>query len=211
MCSDGSGAVFRTREPVTAAEDRFERLYEAELVALVGYVARRVDRPSDAADVVAEVFVTAWRRLADVPDGDEARLWLYGVARWMLRNHRRAAVRRDRLTDRLRGELRPADEMVAGRADRFDDVAVAMNRLSPDDRELLRLTAWEGLSSSAIGVVMGVPAGTVRRRLHDTRARLRDALALDAVVGDIPNSSPTRGHVDACGPLVWSPEQGESS
>lgn len=92
---------------MTSAEDRFERLYAAELVALVGYVARRVDRPSDAADVVAEVFVTAWRRLADVPDGDEARLWLYGVARWMLRNHRRAAVRRDRLTDRRRGELRP--------------------------------------------------------------------------------------------------------
>lgn len=194
-----------------AAERRFERLYEAELVALVGYVARRVERPSDAADVVAEVFVTAWRRLADVPDGDEARLWLYGVARWMLRNHRRAAVRRDRLTDRLRGELRPADEIVARRTDRFDEVAVAMNRLSPDDRELLRLTAWEGLSSSAIGVVMGVPAGTVRRRLHDARARLRDALALAEASAEAPNSTPIGGHVDRGGPVLWSPARGESS
>jgi RNA polymerase sigma-70 factor (ECF subfamily) len=38
-----------------------------------------VDRAEDAADVVAETFLVAWRRLDSVPGGDEARLWLYAV------------------------------------------------------------------------------------------------------------------------------------
>jgi DNA-directed RNA polymerase specialized sigma24 family protein len=50
--------------------------------------------------VIAETFLTAWRRLDDVPAGDEARLWLYGVARRMLANQRRGARRRSSLADR---------------------------------------------------------------------------------------------------------------
>jgi RNA polymerase sigma-70 factor (ECF subfamily) len=44
-------------------------------------VLRRTDNADDAADVIAETFLTAWRRLDEIPAGDQARLWLYGVAR----------------------------------------------------------------------------------------------------------------------------------
>lgn len=44
--------------------------------------------PKDAADAVAETFLVAWRRLPEVPSGEEARPWLYGVARRTLANQR---------------------------------------------------------------------------------------------------------------------------
>jgi DNA-directed RNA polymerase specialized sigma24 family protein len=87
------------------ATDRFRRLFAETERELLTYVLRRVDRAEDAADVVAETFLVAWRRLDKVPAGDEARLWLYGVARRQLANQRRGQLRRLRLADRLRAEL----------------------------------------------------------------------------------------------------------
>ena len=71
---------------------RFRELYEANYERILGYALRRVGHP-DALDVVAETFTVAWRRLGRVPDGDEARLWLYGTARRVLANHERGAPR----------------------------------------------------------------------------------------------------------------------
>ncbi|MCW3017458.1 MAG: subfamily polymerase sigma-24 subunit, partial [Solirubrobacterales bacterium] len=56
--------------------DRFRQLFAAAERDLLAYALRRVDRAEDAADIVAETFLVAWRRLDDVPAGDEARLWL---------------------------------------------------------------------------------------------------------------------------------------
>lgn len=160
------------------ATARFRQLYDGEAVRLVGYVARRMANPTAAPDVVADVFTTAWRRLDDVPPGGEARLWLYGVARHTLANWRRGEQRRDRLSSRLRGELRVLATHAATAAQDVLEVRAALERLADDDRELLRLTAWEELTPSEIAAVMELPAGTVRRRLHDARNRLRAELDL---------------------------------
>ncbi|TDD91094.1 RNA polymerase subunit sigma-24 [Actinomadura darangshiensis] len=89
-------------------EDDFAAVYAATYKALLAYALRRCETPEDAADVVAETFATAWRRAADMPAGDEARLWLYGVARRVLANHRRGVQRHSLKTAALRAELRPA-------------------------------------------------------------------------------------------------------
>ena len=84
--------------PIAAPDERqrrFEEVYLAHRGSILGYVLRRTDNPDDAADVIAETFLTAWRRLEDVPRDAEARLWLYGVARRVLANHHRG-VRGDR-------------------------------------------------------------------------------------------------------------------
>lgn len=67
--------------------ERFRSLYESEATALLGYAVRRVGRAEDAADVVADVFTVAWRRVGDIPTGAEARPWLFGIARNVLSNH----------------------------------------------------------------------------------------------------------------------------
>jgi RNA polymerase sigma-70 factor, ECF subfamily len=159
----------------TGPSERFRSLYEANYHLILGYALRRAEA-TDAADVAAETFTTAWRRLRDVPDGEEARLWLYGVARRVLANQRRAERRRLRVAGRLRDESRTAPSSAAepavGR-----NVPAAFARLRPEDRELLSLTAWEGLDPGELARVLGCSRNAARIRLH--RARRRFALELE--------------------------------
>ena len=83
---------------------RFEALYRACYQDLLGYALRRVERPESAADVVADTFLIAWRRIDEIPD-EQARPWLFGVARNVMANHQRADRRRADLGARLRQEL----------------------------------------------------------------------------------------------------------
>lgn len=146
---------------------------------MLGYAARRLDRPADAADVIADVFMIAWRRIDQVPAGSDARPWLYGVARNVLSNYRRGARRRGRLADRLRSELEVNPAFAESPTAEVLTVRAALRLLSDDDRELLLLTCWEGLSPTEIAVAMGIPAVTVRSRLHRARHHLREGLGTD--------------------------------
>lgn len=159
---------------MSSPEDRFSALFERTHVALLGYAVRRVADPADAADVVAETFLVAWRRLDDVPVGDDARPWLFGVARRVLANHYRGERRRLALADRLRDSLQEA--IPPPQVDGPSPVELALERLPDDDRELLRLLAWEELAREEIAVAMGLSRGAVRVRLHRARTRLRQAM-----------------------------------
>lgn len=165
-------------------EQHFRRIYDAHFDAVLGFALRRTRRPEDAADVVSETFLVAWRRVGHVPD--PALPWLYGVARRLLANQRRGDLRRSRLGDRLRRDLAvvvpDAAEGVAVRT----DVAEAMRRLSARDEEVLQLHLWEGLEPREIAEVLGVPATVVRPRLSRARARLRELLG---------NDPPPAGHL----------------
>ena len=76
----------------------FEALYALHAGAVRGYAMRRCD-PKTADDVVADVFLVAWRRRAELPE--EPLPWLLGIARHVLANHARSQSRRVRLHDRL--------------------------------------------------------------------------------------------------------------
>ena len=165
--------------PSVAADERrhrFEEIYAANHGAVLGYVLRRMDGSDDAADVIAETFLTAWRRLDDLPGGGEARLWLYGVARRVLANHHRGERRRTALADRLRADLaagcRPPEY-----AGELAEIAAAFRGLPAADRELLALAAWEGLDTGQIATVLGCSRNAVRIRRHRARRRFADQLA----------------------------------
>jgi RNA polymerase sigma factor (sigma-70 family) len=155
-------------------------MYAATFEALLAYASRRVEHPEDAADVVAETFLIAWRRQGEVPDGDEARLWLYGVARRVLANQQRGGRRRERLGARLRERLAAAVVAdPAGEVSQRVAVRAALDRLGELDREVLRLTAWEGLEPREAAEVLGINAAAVRTRLARARSRLRELLGHD--------------------------------
>lgn len=155
----------------------FEQVYAACHDPVLGYVLRRADNAHDAADILAETFLTAWRRLEDMPRGDAARPWLYGVARRVLANHYRGVRRRLVLTERLGTEL-AASYRPAEHDDDLTAVAAAFRALSDDDRELLSLVGWECLDPGQIAIALGCSRNAVRIRLH--RARKRFARELDA-------------------------------
>jgi len=155
------------------AQVQFSRLYREQGRAILAYSLRRVEDREDAADVVAETFLVAWRRLAEVPPGAEARLWLYAVARRVIANLHRSERRRTRLGGRLAESLRT--EIATHSAPRGEAAAVlrAMAGLSDEDRELLLLVSWEGLAPSEAAKVIGVSSLAARSRLHRARRRLR--------------------------------------
>jgi RNA polymerase sigma-70 factor (ECF subfamily) len=162
---------------VSPRQEQFRRLYAEQFDRLLGFALRRVDRPEDAADVVADTFLVAWRRLDDVPDGDEARLWLYGVARRTMANQRRGAGRRSALGERLRHDLATCIPDHAGEVTEQETVRAALHRLAARDREVIELTAWEGLEPREIAEVLGISPIAVRSRLSRSRARLRALMA----------------------------------
>jgi len=168
-----------TDRPATSVDVRFEDAYRSAGTAVLGYALRRAPSREDALDVVAETFATAWRRRESLPaEPAEVRPWLFGIARRCLANTVRSTHRAGRLGERL------ADSFVAGE---LPDPATgnedggraqqALAELSPDDRELVTLIAWEGLTPAEAATALGLSAGTARVRLHRARARLRAALS----------------------------------
>jgi RNA polymerase sigma-70 factor (ECF subfamily) len=158
----------------TPGEARFRAVYEATYDDLLRFAQRRVDR-THAEDVTAEVFLVAWRRLDDMPERiDDARPWLFGVARAAMLNHHRGERRRDALAVRVadvtatNGSPAPDDES----ASRLD-LAVAWGCLSPAEQEVIGLTVWEGLRSAQAGTVLGCSATAYRLRLVRARRSLR--------------------------------------
>ena len=159
----------------TERRERFDRLFDEHFRALLGYALRRVEEPADAADVAAETLLVAWRRLEEVPGGEEARPWLIGVARRVLANQRRGERRRDALSERLR-DVVAAMPAPAPPDDDAELVREAMSRLRRGDREVLALVCWEGLDPSQAAAALGIPPATARTRLHRARARMRKEL-----------------------------------
>ncbi|WP_238161121.1 RNA polymerase sigma factor [Kribbella antibiotica] len=157
-----------TESPPDARLTRFENLFTCHHDDVLRYFVRRLDVRADAADLVAETFLIAWRRLDDVPAG-EILPWLYGVARRVLGNHRRGETRRHGLADRLRDDLRTA---VPDPQPAAVEAAEAFKQLSDADREVLSLAAWEGLDATQLAAALDCSRSAASVRLHRARRRL---------------------------------------
>lgn len=158
---------------------RFRDLYARTCDAVLRFTKRRVD-PSRAEDVVAEVYLVAWRRFADAPRGQRLQLaWLFAIARRCLLNTYRSDGRRDALAVRVAG-LAEVDRPVvgdhAGAVQERLDLARAWRGLSAADQEVLALTAFDDLTSVEAARVLGVTPAAYRVRLARARRRLRDRL-----------------------------------
>jgi RNA polymerase sigma-70 factor (ECF subfamily) len=150
-------------------DQRFVALYEAHAGAVLGYARRRIG-PEAAEDVLAETFLVAWRRRADVPA--DALPWLYAVAANVLRNRARSERRQAAVSARL-----AAEPPLPAEADAPDPrLRDALAALKPIDREALLLTAWEGLSTDRAARAAGCSRATFHVRLHRARRRLAQAL-----------------------------------
>jgi RNA polymerase sigma-70 factor (ECF subfamily) len=161
--------------------DRFAALYQRYAVEVHRYAYRRIG-PQQADDVVAETFLTAFRRRASYdPAAANARPWLYGIATREISRHRRTERARYRALIRIGGEP-PVDVLadqvaadVSARAVRAE-LAGAIALLAPGDRDVLLLYAWAGLKYEEIADALRIPVGTVRSRLNRVRRKVRGAL-----------------------------------
>ncbi|MCO8274906.1 sigma-70 family RNA polymerase sigma factor [Actinoplanes sp. TRM 88003] len=155
------------------AEERFRALHAATYTDLLRFVKRRI--PDDDADgVVSAAFLVAWRRFGDRPD--DARPWLFGIARNILANQARSRLRRGAVDVRMVGDHSTTEADRAPGVDARIDLVRAWWALSAADREVLALVAFDGLTDVQAAAVLGCHRATFRMRLNRARRRLRAGL-----------------------------------
>lgn len=166
--------------PMTAPDPGqiFTALWEAHHDAVLAYCRRRA--PAEVAgDAATATFEVLWRRVDGLPA--DPLPWLYAVARRELANRHRAESRLRAFAARLTRERRTTGADVApdpsGEAMDRSGARSALRRLRPDDRELLMLLAWDGLSPTAAAASLGISVPTLTVRLHRARQRLGSELA----------------------------------
>lgn len=160
--------------PESDRRQRFEAIAEEVFEPLQRYLRRRA-LPADADDALSEVFLTVWRRLDDAPE-DLPLPWCYGIARRVLANQRRGRHRHLKLVQKM--ESQPHRQVVPDPADDGSDPELeeALSKLSEDDREVLRLWAWEQLEPREMAPVLGISVNAATLRLSRARRKLADSL-----------------------------------
>lgn len=174
---------------------RFESCFRDHHAQLLAFTLRRVSGREVAEDVVADTFAVAWRRRDCIPD--RPLPWLYAITANVIADQYRSARRRHDLGLRLVHEAGagalgsdPAESLA-----RRDSFAVAFGQLSEEEREVLRLIAWDGLDVGEAAAVLGCSPGAFRVRLH--RARRKLAKRLDAAgPDDQENRAATPEHAE---------------
>ncbi len=173
--------------------DDLSDVLSRERDSLLRYLERRLGH-HDAADALAEVMLTAWRRSHLLPrEPEPARMWLFGIARNVLTNSERSERRRHNLADRLRGALATAPDEVRP-ADDGAEVRDAISRLQPAQAELVRLIHWDGFTVAAAGELLGISASTARTRYLKARMDLRAALTTPTTT-PLPGQQSTSGDI----------------
>jgi RNA polymerase sigma factor (sigma-70 family) len=157
------------------AEDGFVVVVREHSAAVHAYLTRRAGRPT-ADELLGEVWLRAFRSWHNLsPAWASPRPWLYGIARNTLRNHWRLHARLQPPAERADDPWEQVDERLD--ANRLaPHLAWALTQLSPDDREVLMLVAWEQLAPAEVAVTLEIPQGTARSRLHRARHLLQHYL-----------------------------------
>jgi RNA polymerase sigma-70 factor (ECF subfamily) len=188
----------------TDSQTELEELYRATRKDVLAYLARRAGDPEEAADMLAETYLIACRRLHAIPAGNEARLWLFGVARNLLLKSRERRQSDDALVEQLAFELHMIrNEPPVVDDHRADALRASLEALPAKEREILMLTAWEGLTPREIATVIGSSPNLVRVRLHHARAQLRRELR--SIAGPATRPNTTTMKTDPPHPATRSP------
>ena len=174
-------------------EERFHALFEEYYRVVARFVRTRGHGSADADDLIAGAFEVAWRQMDKVPEGREALPWLLGIARNLSRNARRKSQREASFVNALSTVTVPWAEMPIEDRAASAEVMGALGQLKPVDRDLILLVAWDELTPSEAGQVLGLRPVTARSRLHRARQRMSALLEESGALasGTPAASSPT--------------------
>ena len=146
---------------------RLEAIYRAHAREVHAYCLRRTSR-EEAKDATSDVFLVAWRRIEEVPAGDEALPWLLGVALNVLANRSRSFRRRGRLVakaSQFYDDEAPGPEPLLVRREEHRQLAAALAALPERDQEILRLVEWEGLSRQEVAEMLFLSKAAIDKRM----------------------------------------------
>lgn len=180
------GATLRAR--LVARDERaLTELIEQTSPWLLGITNAMLSDADEAEEVVLEAYRTVWDRIGSLPDDGRGFLpWLLTITRNRAIDRLRARRRRARRTDRAaalgafggdREEPKGLDEAATPGWHVHDSVHEALKGLNDEQRRIVELAYFRGLTHSEIAAELGIPMGTVKTRLRLAYGRLREALA----------------------------------
>ncbi|MGM7670285.1 RNA polymerase sigma factor [Microbacterium sp. A93] len=150
---------------------------------LLRYFRRRVNEPEEAADLLGRLFLALWEKGGRVPTTDEgARMWCFGIARNVLREHRRKATKAIGLANALRDHIRDAPQpdnsadASAEKMMRAGELRRVMKLLDERTRELLMLIYWDNFSIADAARLLSINESTARTRHGRALRRLEATL-----------------------------------
>jgi len=177
-CADGEVISRSLLRP-----ELFGAIFDRHFRSIHRYLARRVGNVR-AEDLASHTFTVAFERRGSFRGAElDARPWLFGIATNLLRNERRAEQRLLETLARLQAEPDPGPP--GGQESDLDidcALAAALAELDAEQRDVLLLHAWAGLSYEETAAALGLPIGTVRSRLARARAHVRARLTTTAAV-----------------------------
>lgn len=172
------------------SSDAYEALVRRYSAALFGYFVRSVGNRTDAEDLLGEVFLRLVRGLGRYRERERFEVWLFRLAHNLLVDHwrrRRPTAVSDYAPDSHRGGQADPVETLASReadpaarvesAEEQDRLQRALAALPADQREMVLLRYFGGISYKEIASLTDRPIGTVLARVHRGLARLRDLLS----------------------------------
>ena len=135
---------------------------------------------ADAEDAAQDAFVKAWRALGRFRQGAPFRPWLLQIVANEARNRRRSAGRRAHLalraaTEEPSGDAAPSPEASLLSAETRETLIAAVNELPEDQRTVIALRFFAGLSEHEVAEALGLPEGTVKSRSARALERLRES------------------------------------
>jgi RNA polymerase sigma factor (sigma-70 family) len=165
-----NGPFKRLGRPSPNNDERFTRLYEDTSRDLLAFLLRRCATAEDAADCLAESYRIAWETRSRIPAGQEARPWLFGVARNIARQTHKGETRRAATTTAL---ATAAEHWYTPSGPEDSALADALSELSPVDQEIITMIAADELPPREVAAILGLSPNAVRIRAHRAREKLR--------------------------------------
>lgn len=163
----------------------FEKLYEVYGPRVFRFAIRMVREETKAEEVVNDVMFEVWKSAGRFEARSKPSTWILGIARFRALN----AIRGKKLeTQELDDALPIADPSedageLLDRRSQVEQVKVALAQLSPEHREVVELTYFQGCSYKEIAKIAGCPEGTVKTRMYHAKRRLEPILAVVAAGG----------------------------
>jgi len=189
---------FSTGARRTAGDEseQFSQLYDETCRDLLAFLLRRCQTADAAADCLAESYRIAWEKRDHIPDGADARAWLFGVARNVMRRDITHEQRSATASRQLAAAAERASAMVSPED---SGVADALAELTELDQEIVTMLSLDGLAPREVASILGMSPNVVRVRAHRAREKLRRMLARptdpaqaapNEAAGTLPHSGP---------------------
>lgn len=169
-----SGPFKRRGHPSPEDDERITRLYQDTNKAVLAFLLRRCATAEDAADCLAETYRIAWQNRNRVPPGQEARGWVFGIARNLARAEWRRSERRSATSQAL---ALAAETWYADPTSGHSRLTDALAELSPIDQEIITMLSADGLAPREVAAALKLSPNVIRVRAHRAREKLRHLLA----------------------------------